>query len=83
MMSARLRRTRDYDFLVAREGLVMRFGTGRNRAMVVAGLTAFFAVLAVNLMVPIVMVSVMGLVDRALMRIWFGLLPALMKETAA
>lgn len=60
----------------------MRFGTGRHRAMAIAGLTAFFAVVAVNLVVPIVMVSVMGLVDRALMRLWFDILPSLAKGTA-
>lgn len=61
----------------------MRFGTGRHRAMVVAALTAFFAVVAVNLVVPMIMVTVMGLVDRALMHLWFDLIPSLSKEETA
>jgi hypothetical protein len=50
----------------------MLSGIAWNRTVVIAAFAAFFSVLALNLTVPVVVVSVMGLVDRALMRIWFG-----------
>lgn len=61
----------------------MQFGMEWNRFLALAGLAAFFAVLAVNLVVPVVMVAVMGLVDRVLMRLWFGPGGAEPEETPA
>lgn len=55
----------------------MRMDTGRNRVVATACLAAFFAVLAVSLVVPFVMVAVMGLVDRLLMHLWYGVVPDL------
>ena len=53
----------------------MRMDTGRNRVVATACLAAFFAVLAVSLVVPFVMVAVMGLVDRLLMHLWYSVVP--------
>ena len=56
----------------AGRGEAMLSGTELNRTVFVAGFAVFFTVLALNLTVPMIMVSVMGLVDRFLMRIWYG-----------
>ncbi|MCD2171791.1 hypothetical protein [Rhizobium sp. C4] len=61
----------------------MRMDTGRNRVVATACLAAIFAVLAVSLVVPFVMVAVMGLVDRLLMHLWYGVLPDLMPKLIA
>lgn len=58
----------------------MRMDRRQKRTIAIAGLSAFFAILAVNLFVPVVMVSVMGLVDRLLMRLWYGIIPGLTVE---
>lgn len=50
----------------------MFFGDIRVKAMMFAVLTAFFSVLALSLVVPAAMVGTMALVDRLLMRLWFG-----------
>lgn len=55
----------------------MRMDTGRNRVVATACLAVVFAVLAVSLVVPFVMVAVMGLVDRLLMHLWYGVVPDL------
>ena len=60
-----------------RAGCVMRMDTGRNRVVATACLAALFAVMAVSLVVPLVMVAVMGLVDRLLMHLWYGVVPDL------
>ena len=50
----------------------MRFDNGLDRAACIAGLAMFFAALALNLAVPVAVIGVMGIVDRVLMRVWFG-----------
>jgi hypothetical protein len=50
----------------------MSFGNDWNKMIFLAALSGFFSILALNLIVPVVVVSVMGIVDRALMRLWFG-----------
>ncbi len=61
----------------------MRMDTGRSRVVAMACLTALFAVLAVSLVVPFVMVAVMGLVDRLLMHVWYGVVPDLLPKLIA
>lgn len=50
----------------------MSFGNEWNKMIFLAALSGFFVILALNLFVPIVVVSVMGVVDRTLMRLWYG-----------
>jgi hypothetical protein len=57
--------------------------TWQVRVVAMAALTAFFAAVAVNLFVPVVMVSVMGLVDRLLMHLWYGVIPDLLPRLMA
>ncbi|MCD2177719.1 hypothetical protein [Rhizobium sp. C1] len=45
-----------------------------------ACLTALFAMAAVSLVVPMVVVVVMGLVDRLLMHLWYGVVPDLLPK---
>ena len=61
----------------------MSFGNEWNKMIFLAALSGFFSILALNLVVPVVVVSTMGVVDRVLMRLWFGppLLP--LKTTGA
>jgi hypothetical protein len=68
-----------------RKRVVMRFDNGLDRAACIAGLAMFFAVLALNLTVPVAVIGVMGLVDRILMRLWLGLEAGIVEpgETAA
>jgi hypothetical protein len=61
----------------------MRMDTWQVRVIAMSALTALFAVAAVNLFVPIVMVSVMGLVDRLLMHLWYGVVPQILPPLVA
>lgn len=83
MMRRGLLREPDLSFRARRAGCVMRMDTGRNRVVATACLAALFAVLAVSLVVPFVMVAVMGLVDRLLMHLWYGVVADLGPKLAA
>lgn len=61
----------------------MRMDTGRNRVVATGCLAALFAVLAVSLVVPLIMVVVMGLVDRLLIHLWYGVVPDLAPKLVA
>ncbi|SOC86041.1 hypothetical protein SAMN05421890_4565 [Ensifer adhaerens] len=61
----------------------MRMDTGRSRLVAMACLTLLFAAAAVSLVVPMVVVVVMGLVDRLLMHLWYGVIPDLIPRLAA
>jgi hypothetical protein len=63
--------------------MFMSFANEWNRVLFVASLAGFFAILALNLTVPITVVSVMGLVDRMLMRLWSGIEAARQEEQPA
>jgi hypothetical protein len=51
---------------------VMLFDDGFNRWVFISLLAVFFSVLALNLVVPVTVLTVMAVVDRILVRLWFG-----------